>query len=181
MTTNQNDSLVRAHQEPTHILPSYEELLAKLKTLSPAELKNPVRAVLNLPGNYLACPVASLVNMDISVGDQDTADLPLLHLVSHQMVIPRTATIALEICKSMGIETTESAQFAGQWIWTLPKASRSSKQSYVDQEDAAKAAVGAFFSSKDWLYLVNNGDTQLGYFEWAFNESFQFELDAEEA
>lgn len=95
--------------------------------------------------------------------------------VSNGLIAPSTYDMAVYICDIAGIELVESQyeQTLGRWDWINRANGEGSEISSDSREEAAFQAVRRHFDKADWLAEVENGDTDVGYVQWALSQAFE--------
>lgn len=82
--------------------------------------------------------------------------------------------LAEQICIRLGVSVHQAQEdeIAGRWDWIDPSRN-GSETSFEHRADAARNAVETLLPRADWVYEVSNGDTTLGYFDWALDKAEQ--------
>lgn len=82
--------------------------------------------------------------------------------------------ITEQICRALGVSITKNAtsDSATSWRWKSDSGEFGTAELGC-REDAARNAIETLLPRRDWVYEIENGDTHLGYFEWALIKAEQ--------
>ena len=89
------------------------------------------------------------------------------------MIIPTSHDVAEFTCEVADIALTQSSQseIQGRWDWYDKPRGQGSETSFATKEEAVMDAIRTRYSMNDWMQAVSDGNTLVGYVEWALSEA----------